>query len=144
MQVTVKCIAEKGATLPSYQTTGSAGADLCAFVLNPIVIQPNERVLISTGLRFSIPSGFEVQIRPRSGLAYKHGITVLNSPGTIDSDYRGVLSILLINFGSEPFTVNNGDRIAQMVIAQTNSAFFQIVESLDETLRGEGGYGSTG
>lgn len=130
--------------LPSYQTIGSAGADVYAFISDPIIIKPHERSLVPTGLRFSIPTGYEIQIRPRSGLAYKYGITVLNSPGTIDSDYRGELSILLINLGSAPYTINNGDRIAQMVISQTNSALFQIVESLDETVRGEGGYGSTG
>ncbi len=130
--------------LPHYQTPQSAGMDICAFVESPIEIKPGERELIATGLFIALPNNYEAQIRPRSGLALKHGITVLNSPGTIDSDYRGEIKVLLINHGTETFTINTGDRIAQMIIAQHKNANWQLTENLDETERGIGGYGHTG
>ena len=130
--------------LPKYETINSAGMDLRANIEEPIVLKPMERRLIPTGLYIALPQGFEAQIRPRSGLAFKKGITVLNSPGTIDSDYRGELMVLLINLSTEEFIVNNGERIAQMVIARHEVAEFQVVEELDDTERGAGGYGHTG
>lgn len=135
---------EEGARVPSYGTAQAAGADLHAFLDHPITIGPHERAMVPTGIRMAIPEGYEVQIRPRSGLAAKHGITVLNSPGTIDADYRGEVKVILINHSDEPFTVNNGDRIAQMVIARCERADFAVCTDLDETARGEGGFGSTG
>ncbi len=130
--------------LPTYATEQSAGMDLRANIEEPIVLKPMERRLIPTGLYMALPQGFEAQIRPRSGLAFKKGITVLNSPGTIDSDYRGELMVLLINLSTEEFIVNDGERIAQMVIARHEVAEFQVVEELDDTERGAGGYGHTG
>lgn len=130
--------------LPKYETINSAGMDLRANIDEPIVLKPMERRLIPTGLYMALPQGFEAQIRPRSGLAFKKGITVLNSPGTIDSDYRGELMVLLINLSTEEFIVNNGERIAQMVIARHEVAEFQVVEELDDTERGAGGWGHTG
>lgn len=130
--------------LPKYETINSAGMDLRANIEEPIVLKPMERRLIPTGLYIALPQGFEAQIRPRSGLAFKKGITVLNSPGTIDSDYRGELMVLLINLSTEEFIVNNGERIAQMVIARHEVAEFQVVEELDDTERGTGGWGHTG
>ena len=130
--------------LPKYETINSAGMDLRANLEEPIVLKPMERRLIPTGLYMALPQGFEAQIRPRSGLALKKGITVLNSPGTIDSDYRGELMVLLINLSTEEFIVNNGERIAQMVIARHEVAEFQVVEELDDTERGTGGWGHTG
>ena len=130
--------------LPKYETINSAGMDLRANIEEPIVLKPMERRLIPTGLYIALPQGFEAQIRPRSGLAFKKGITVLNSPGTIDSDYRGELMVLLINLSTEEFIVNDGERIAQMVIARHEVAEFQVVEELDDTERGAGGYGHTG
>ena len=130
--------------LPKYETINSAGMDLRANIEEPIVLKPMERRLIPTGLYMALPQGFEAQIRPRSGLAFKKGITVLNSPGTIDSDYRGELMVLLINLSTEDFIVNNGERIAQMVIARHEVAEFQVVEELDDTERGTGGWGHTG
>lgn len=130
--------------LPKYETINSAGMDLRANIEEPIVLKPMERRLIPTGLYIALPQGFEAQIRPRSGLAFKKGITVLNSPGTIDSDYRGELMVLLINLSTEEFIVNNGERIAQMVIARHEVAEFQVVEELDDTERGAGGWGHTG
>ena len=129
--------------LPKYETINSAGMDLRANIEEPIVLKPIERRLIPTGLYMALPQGFEAQIRPRSGLALKKGITVLNSPGTIDSDYRGELMVLLINLSTEDFIVNNGERIAQMVIARHEVAEFQVVEELDDTERGAGGWGHT-
>jgi dUTP pyrophosphatase len=129
---------------PSYQTEGSAGLDLYAHLSSSIQIKPLERVLIPTGLHIELPIGFEAQIRPRSGLAFKHGITVLNSPGTIDADYRGEIKVLLVNLSNEIFEVNNGDRIAQMVVAAYQRVEFIISEQLSETQRGSGGYGHTG
>lgn len=130
--------------LPEYATTQSAGLDLRANIDTPITIHPMERKIVPTGLFIALPVGYEAQIRPRSGLALKHGITVLNSPGTIDADYRGELMVLLINFSSESFTVNDGERIAQMVVAKHEQVAFEQVEMLDETERGAGGYGNTG
>lgn len=130
--------------LPVYATEQSAGMDLRANIEEPLVLKPMERRLIPTGLYMALPQGFEAQIRPRSGLAFKKGITVLNSPGTIDSDYRGELMVLLINLSTEEFIVNDGERIAQMVIARHEVAEFQVVEELDDTERGAGGYGHTG
>ena len=129
---------------PKYQTDGAAGADLCACIDEPISIDPGCRALVPTGLSLSIPSGFEGQIRPRSGLALRHGVTVLNAPGTVDSDYRGELKVLLINLGSSPFVVHSGDRIAQLVLASVVRAEFVETLELDDTARGDGGYGSTG
>ncbi len=130
--------------LPAYATSQSAGMDLRANIDHPIVLQPMERCLVPTGLYIALPEGYEAQVRPRSGLAYKHGITVLNAPGTIDADYRGEIGVLLINLSSEAFTINDGERIAQMVIARYEQATFEPVDSLDETERGKGGYGHTG
>lgn len=130
--------------LPAYATAQSAGMDLRANIPESITLQPLERRLIPTGLHIALPEGYEAQVRPRSGLALKHGITVLNSPGTIDSDYRGELMVLLINLSQDPFTVNDGERIAQLVIARHEQAVLIAVEVLDETERGTGGYGHTG
>lgn len=130
--------------LPAYATAQSAGMDLRANIPESITLQPLERRLIPTGLHIALPEGYEAQVRPRSGLALKHGITVLNSPGTIDSDYRGELMVLLINLSQDPFTVNDGERIAQLVIARHEQAVLTTVEVLDETERGAGGYGHTG
>ena len=134
----------KALDLPAYETNLAAGVDLRAAISEPLVLAPGARSLIATGLAMALPAGYEAQIRPRSGLAYKHGISVVNSPGTIDADYRGEVKILLINHGQEPFTIERGDRIAQMVIAPVTQANFKIVETLSETERGSGGYGSTG
>ena len=130
--------------LPAYATPQSAGMDLRANIDESIVLHPMERRLVSTGLFMALPAGFEAQIRPRSGLALKHGITVLNTPGTIDADYRGEIMVLLINFSQTDFVINDGERIAQMVIAKHENAEFIEVETLDETERGAGGYGHTG
>ena len=130
--------------LPAYATVQSAGMDLRANIDEPIVLKPLERRLIPTGLLIALPAGYEAQVRPRSGLALKKGITVLNSPGTIDADYRGEVGVLLINLSQEDFVVNDGERIAQMVIARHEQAEFVEVDVLDETERGEGGYGHTG
>ena len=133
-----------GVPLHQYQTLGSAGMDLPAAIENTKFINPGERVLIPTGFALALPSSLEAQIRPRSGLALRNGVTVLNAPGTIDSDYRGEISILLINHGSEPFVIKRGDRIAQMVIAKVAQPHLVEVKNLSKTVRGEGGYGSTG
>lgn len=132
--------------LPAYETAQSAGMDLRAAVAEdaPVTLQPGARALIPTGLAIALPPGFEAQVRPRSGLALKHGITCLNSPGTVDADYRGELAVILINLGQEPFVIRRGERIAQMVIAPVTQASFVEVEALDETARGAGGFGSTG
>jgi dUTP pyrophosphatase len=130
--------------LPAYATPQSAGMDLRANIEEPVVLRPMERKLIGTGLHIALPEGYEAQIRPRSGLALKHGITVLNSPGTVDADYRGEVMVLLINLSDKDFVVNDGERIAQMVIAKHEQGDFIEVEVLDETERGEGGYGHTG
>jgi len=130
--------------LPRYATPLSAGMDLRANLDAPVTLQPLQRQLIPTGLRIALPAGFEAQIRPRSGLALKHGITLLNTPGTIDADYRGEIGIILVNLSQEPFVVNDGERIAQMVIARHEQPELVLVETLDETERGEGGFGHTG
>jgi dUTP pyrophosphatase len=135
---------DPGAFLPSYQTEGAAGADLRACLAEPVVIPPLGRARIPTGLAMELPPGYEAQIRPRSGLAARNGVTVLNTPGTVDSDYRGELGIILINLGQEPFAARNGDRIAQIVIAPCVRARLAEAVSLSETERGEGGFGSTG
>ena len=133
-----------GLELPSYQSAGSSGMDLCAAVDGDITLAPGERALVPTGISLSLPQGFEAQIRPRSGLALKHGVGLLNSPGTIDSDYRGEIKIILINLGEAPFVIQRGMRIAQMIISRYVLAHFKIVEELDVTLRNEGGFGHTG
>lgn len=130
--------------LPAYATLQSAGMDLRANLDAPVMLKPIERQLVPTGLHIALPVGFEAQIRPRSGLALKHGITVLNTPGTIDADYRGEVMVLLINFSQEDFVINDGERIAQMIIARHETGEFVEVDELDETERGEGGYGHTG
>ncbi len=130
--------------LPSYATPLSAGMDLRANLDAPVILQPLERRLIPTGLRMALPAGYEAQVRPRSGLALKHGIGVLNSPGTIDADYRGEVGVILVNMSSEPFVVNDGERIAQMVIARHEQPALVEVSALDATERGEGGFGHTG
>lgn len=130
--------------LPAYETLHAAGMDLRANLTESVTLNPMQRTLIPTGLFMELPVGFEAQIRPRSGLAFKHGLTVLNSPGTIDADYRGEIKVLLINLGSEPFVIQEGERIAQMIIAKHETAEWSIVEALGETSRGAGGYGSTG
>ncbi len=136
----------EGLALPAYETTGSAGMDLRAAVPAdaPLTLAPGARALVPTGLKIALEQGWEAQVRPRSGLALKHGITCLNSPGTIDSDYRGEVGVILINHGAEPFVVQRGERIAQMVIAAHAQALIAEVETLDETARGAGGFGSTG
>jgi dUTP pyrophosphatase len=131
-------------SLPSYQTQGAAGMDLPAALHEEVTIAPGSRVLVPTGWSFAIPPGFEGQVRPRSGLAWKHGVTVLNTPGTIDADYRGEVKVVLANLGSEPFVVRPGDRIAQLVIAPVARAAISVAVLLDATERGAGGYGSTG
>jgi len=137
--------ADRSLPLPAYESAGAAGADLRANLPEgPVTLAPGARALISTGLHMAIPQGFEVQIRPRSGLALKHGITLINGPGTIDSDYRGILGVIMGNMGQEAFTVEHGMRIAQMVVAPVMQAGFDLADSLDETPRGAGGFGSTG
>lgn len=140
----VKVINKGHQPLPAYATSQSAGMDLRANIDESIVLHPMERRLVPTGLHIALPQGFEAQIRPRSGLALKHGITVLNTPGTIDADYRGELMVLLINFSDTDFVINDGERIAQMVVARHEQIEFQLVDELDDTERGAGGYGHTG
>jgi len=142
--INLKVVAADGAVLPVYKTNGAAGADICALLKESVTIPAGKSAMIPTGLFFAIPEGYEVQIRPRSGLAAKNGVTVLNTPGTIDSDYRGEINVILINLGQKDFTVNNGDRIAQMLVAPVIQAKFEVVQELDETERGAGGFGSTG
>jgi dUTP pyrophosphatase len=136
----------EGLALPAYETAGSAGLDLRAAVPEdaPVTLAPGARGLVPTGLKIALEHGWEAQVRPRSGLALKHGITCLNSPGTVDSDYRGEVGVILINHGSEPFVIRRGERIAQLVLAQHAQAVIAEVESLDDTARGAGGFGSTG
>lgn len=141
--------ADRAVPLPAYQTAGAAGADICAnlpLVLRAagVVLAPMQRVVVPTGIRVAIPDGYEMQIRPRSGLATRFGITLPNTPGTIDSDYRGPLGVALVNLGAEDFVVRHGDRIAQCVVAPVVQAGFAVVDGLDETARGAGGFGSTG
>ncbi|MBX2833609.1 MAG: dUTP diphosphatase [Micavibrio sp.] len=133
-----------GLKLPTYATAKSAGMDLTAALEDAVEIGPGERALIPTGLAIALPDGFEAQVRPRSGLAIKYGVTVLNSPGTVDADYRGEISVILINHGKEPFTIERGMRIAQMVVERYETVEWDVVKSLDTTTRGDGGFGSTG
>lgn len=148
--VTIRAIHDAGADrdvpLPSYETAGAAGADIRANLPDrgQLVLEPGARVLVPTGLRIEIPAGYEVQIRPRSGLALKHGITMPNSPGTIDADYRGPLGVIVMNAGQQTFEIRHGDRIAQMIVAPVLQARFELVDTLGETERGAGGFGSTG
>lgn len=142
--IQIKVVNKGHQQLPAYATPQSAGMDLRANIEAPIILRPMERRLIPTGLHIALPEGYEAQVRPRSGLALKHGLTVLNSPGTIDADYRGEVGVLLINLSQEDFVINDGERIAQMVIARHEQADFVVVEELDQTERGEGGYGHTG
>ncbi|MDK2908694.1 MAG: dUTP pyrophosphatase [Bacteroidales bacterium] len=140
----LKIINKSGNELPKYQTEYSAGMDLRANLRDKMILSPGQRALVPTGLFIEIPIGYEGQVRPRSGLAAKYGITVLNAPGTIDADYRGEVQVILINLGNEPFEVNNGDRIAQLIIAPVIQIQWKEEESLEETLRGKGGFGHTG
>lgn len=142
--VKIKIVNRGSQQLPAYATPESAGMDLRANVAEPVLLRPLERRIIPTGLYMALPPGYEAQVRPRSGLAFKHGVTVLNSPGTIDSDYRGELGVLLVNLSNEDFTIQAGERIAQMVIARHEQGEFVEVEELDDTERGAGGYGHTG
>ena len=142
--ITVKVVNKGHQQLPAYATPQSAGMDLRANLDEPVVLKPLERKLIKTGLYIALPEGYEAQVRPLSGLALKHGITVINTPGTIDADYRGEVGVCLINLSQEDFVVNDGERIAQMVIAKHEQGDFVVVEELDETERGAGGYGHTG
>ena len=140
----IKIVNKGQQPLPTYATAQSAGMDLRANIDEPIILRPMERQLIPTGLYMALPEGFEAQVRPRSGLALKHGITVLNTPGTIDADYRGELKVLLVNFSNTDFVINAGERVAQMVIARYEKVDFELVTELDDTERGAGGYGHTG
>ena len=142
--IKIKVVNRGHQQLPAYATPQSAGMDLRANLDAPITLHPMERRLIPTGLHIALPEGYEAQVRPRSGLALKHGLTVLNTPGTIDADYRGEIGVVLINLSQEDFVINDGERIAQMVIARHEQGDFVVVEQLDETERGEGGYGHTG
>jgi dUTP pyrophosphatase len=143
-QMQIKVINTSQHPLPAYETKASAGVDLRANLENVIVLKPLERILVKTGMFLEIPEGYEAQVRPRSGLALKKGITVLNSPGTIDADYRGEVGVILINFSNEDFIIENGERIAQLVFAKVEQAEWMQVEVLSDTNRGEGGFGSTG
>lgn len=145
IQVAIKRIRPGADTpFPCYMTSHSAGMDLYADLAEDSVLLPGSRVLVPTGIALALPDGFEAQIRPRSGLALKHGITLVNSPGTIDSDYRGEISVILINHGTEAFTVRSGERVAQMIIARFSRVEWQEVDELESTIRGEGGFGHTG
>jgi len=143
-KVEVKVVREKNVTLPKYETEGSAGLDVRANIIEPIVLKSLERVLIPTGLKIAIPEGYEVQVRPRSGLAIKHGITMLNSPGTIDSDYRGEIKVIAVNLSNETYTIEPNERIAQLVLNKVEQIELVEVDELDATNRGEGGFGHTG
>ena len=140
----VKIVNKSGQPLPAYATALSAGMDLRADLEAPVILEPLERILVPTGLFIALPAGFEAQVRPRSGLAAKHGVTVLNTPGTIDADSRGEINVILVNLSHTPFTIVPGERIAQMVVARHERVEWEEAESLDETARGEGGFGSTG
>lgn len=140
----VKIVNKSPFKLPEYATIHSAGMDMRANLTESMVIQPLQRVMVPTGIHIQLPDGYEAQIRPRSGLAAKHGIGIVNSPGTIDADYRGEIKIILVNLSNEPFTLNPGERVAQMVIAKYEKAVWNECDSLDESERGEGGFGSTG
>ena len=140
----VEIINKSKHAIPSYETAGAAGMDLKANIDTPIILKPLERAIVKTGLFIALPQGFEAQVRPRSGLAAKKGITVLNSPGTVDADYRGEIGVILVNLSNEDFIINDGERIAQLVIAKHERISWQEVKILDETQRGSGGFGSTG
>ncbi len=140
----IKIINQSNNPLPAYETGGSAGMDIRAFVSEEVVLKPLARILVPTGLFIELPEGYEAQLRPRSGLAFKYGISIPNSPATIDSDYRGEIKVALVNLSNENFTVKSGDRIAQMVIAKHERASWQQVQTLNDTARGHGGFGSTG
>lgn len=142
--ITVPIINESPYDLPSFATVNSAGVDLRANSANPITLGPLERTIIGTGLKMALPEGFEAQVRPRSGLAAKHGLSVLNAPGTIDADYRGEIGVILVNLSNEPFTIQPGERIAQLVIAKYEQVRWNLQDTLDTTERGAGGFGSTG
>ncbi len=142
--VTVKIINTSKNDIPAYSTESSAGMDVRAALEQPVTLLPLQRALIPTGLRIALPPGYECQLRPRSGLALKHGISLVNTPGTIDADYRGEIGVILINLSNEPFTINNGERICQMVITRYSHTQWEQVDQLDETERGEGGFGHTG
>ena len=142
--MTVKIINQSGHALPNYETLASAGMDLRAHISESIVLNPLERAIVKTGLFIELPVGYEAQVRPRSGLAAKKGVTVLNSPGTIDADYRGEIGVILVNLSNEAFTVENGERIAQLIIAKHERAEWEEVDMLTDTVRGAGGFGSTG
>lgn len=144
MHTTIKIVNTSSNPLPAYQTAQAAGMDLSAHLMESVILQPLQRQLITTGLFIELPEGTEAQIRPRSGLAFKHGITVLNSPGTIDADYRGEVKVLLVNLSNEAFTIQHGERIAQMVIAKVEQAHFVEVEALSDSTRAAAGFGSTG
>lgn len=143
-KVEVKIINNSGHSLPEYSTESSAGMDVRACLKEAVVLQPLQRALIPTGLRIQLPQGYECQIRPRSGLALKHGISLVNTPGTIDADYRGEIGVIMINLSNEPFTVNDGERICQMVVTRYSHTTWIPVEQLDDTERGDGGFGHTG
>jgi dUTP pyrophosphatase len=140
----MKLPSAEGLPLPAYATAGSAGLDLAAAVSNPITIAPGGRAMVPTGLAIALPEGYEAQVRPRSGLAARSGVTVLNTPGTIDADYRGEIQVILANFGDQPFKVSRGERIAQLVVAPVTQLAWQATDKLPETARGAGGFGSTG
>jgi len=142
--VSIKRLRPGKTLLPSYMTPHAAGMDLCAELEHDLILKPGDRALVKTGIAIALPHGYEAQIRPRSGLALKHGITLVNSPGTIDADYRGEIGVIVINHGSEPFAIRNGERIAQMVFAPIARAVLQELADLDETVRGNGGFGHTG
>ena len=142
--VEIKIVNTSDNSTPEYATAGSAGMDLRAWLIEPVILKPMERKLIPTGLFLEIPEGYEVQVRPRSGMAINHGITCLNSPGTVDSDYRGEIKIILVNLSAEPHTVNSGERIAQMIVAKVEKAIFKTVDQVQTTARGAGGFGHTG
>jgi dUTP pyrophosphatase len=140
----IRIINHSGHALPAYETLHAAGMDIRAFTPQEIIIKPMQRILVPTGLHIELPVGYEAQIRPRSGLAYKHGISIVNSPGTIDADYRGEIKVLLINLSDTDFVINNGDRIAQMIVAKHETVEWENADELTGTVRGEGGYGHTG
>ena len=142
--MTIKIINNSQHELPNYETLASAGMDLRANISEAITLQPLERAIVKTGLFIELPIGFEAQVRPRSGLAAKNGVTVLNAPGTIDADYRGEIGVILVNLSNQAFTIQNGERIAQLIIAKHERADWELVSELSETQRGEGGFGSTG
>ena len=143
-EVPVKIINRSPHPLPAYHTPGSAGMDLRANLLQPVTLHPLERFMVPTGIFIELPAGYEGQVRPRSGLAAKHGLTCLNSPGTVDSDYRGELKVILINLSDKVHVINNGDRIAQLIIAKVEQVAWKLVDTIDQSLRGEGGFGHTG